>query len=99
MTSTRIPVNGEQPYDVVVGAGILGELASLVPEEARTIVLIYAEGLGEIARPACGALASAGLVVHAEPIPDGEQAKNVQTAAALWSRLAEHKVTRSDCVV
>jgi 3-dehydroquinate synthase len=99
MSPTRIPVNGEQPYDVVVGAGILGELASLVPEEARTIVLIYAEGLGEIARPACGALASAGFTVHAEPIPDGEQAKNVQTAAALWSRLAEHKVTRSDCVV
>jgi 3-dehydroquinate synthase len=99
MSPTRIPVNGEQPYDVVVGAGILGELASLVPEEARTIVLIYAEGLGEIARPACGALASAGFTVHAEPIPDGEQAKNVQTAARLWSTLAGHKMTRTDCIV
>ena len=99
MTVARIPVNGEQRYDVIVGAGILGELASLIPAEARTVVLIYAEGLGEIARPACGALASAGFIVHAAPIPDGEQAKSVGTAASLWSKLAEHKVTRSDCIV
>jgi 3-dehydroquinate synthase len=89
MTVTRIPVNGEQRYDVIVGAGILGELASLIPAEARTVVLIYAEGLGEIARPACGALASAGFIVHAAPIPDGEQAKSVGTAASLWSKLAD----------
>jgi 3-dehydroquinate synthase len=37
--------------------------------------------------------------VHAEPVPDGEAAKTVEVAARLWSRLAQHKVTRSDCVV
>jgi 3-dehydroquinate synthase len=99
MTATRIRVGGEQAYDVVVGVGILGELASLIPGDARTVVVIYAEGLGEIARPVCGALASAGFIAHAEPIPDGERAKTAEVAAGLWSRLAEHRVTRSDCVV
>jgi 3-dehydroquinate synthase len=103
MTATRITVggeqSGEQPYDVVVGAGILGELASLVPERATTAVLIYAGSLGEIARPAAKALATAGLVVHLEPIPDGETAKTAEIATNLWSKLAEHKVTRSDCIV
>ena len=79
MTATRIDVNpsdGGPPYQVVVGVGVLGELPGLVPEGARTVVVIHAEGLGEIARPACGALRAAGLTVHAEPVPDGEAAKN-----------------------
>jgi hypothetical protein len=82
-----------------VGVGILGELPGLVPRGARTVVVIHAEGLGEIARPACGALRAAGLTVHAEPVPDGEAAKTADVAAGLWSRLARHGVTRSDCVV
>ena len=102
MTTTRIdvtPSDGGRPYQVVVGVGVLAELPGLVPERARTVVVIHAEGLGEIARPACGALQAAGLNVHAEPVPDGEAAKTVDVAARLWSRLARHGVTRSDCVV
>ncbi len=102
MTATRIdvtPSDGGPPYQVVVGVGVLGELPGLVPRGARTVVVIHAEGLGEIARPACGALRAAGLIVHAEPVPDGEAAKTADVAARLWSRLARHGVTRSDCVV
>jgi 3-dehydroquinate synthase len=102
MTATRIgvtPSDGGPAYQVVVGAGIQGELPGLVPQDARTVVVIHAEGLGEIARPACGALRAAGLTVHAEPVPDGEAAKTADVAAGLWSKLARHGVTRSDCVV
>jgi 3-dehydroquinate synthase len=102
MTATRIdvaPSDGGPPYQVIVGVGVLGELSGLVPKHARTVVVIHPEGLGEIARPACGALRAAGLNVHAEPVPDGEAAKTVDVAAGLWSRLAKHGVTRSDCVV
>ena len=102
MTATRIdvtPSDGGPPYQVVVGVGVLGELPGLVPEGVRTVVVIHPEGLGEIARPACGALRAAGLTVHAEPVPDGEAAKTAEVAAGLWSRLARHGVTRSDCVV
>ncbi|HEX6520579.1 MAG TPA: 3-dehydroquinate synthase [Streptosporangiaceae bacterium] len=99
MTASRIPVGGEQPYDVVVGVGILGELASLIPARAHTVVLIYADGLGEIARPVAKALATAGFTVHQEPVPDGETAKTTRIAADLWSKLAQHKITRSDCIV
>ena len=102
MTATRIdvtPSDGGRPYQVVVGVGVLGELPGLVPGHARTVVVVHAEGLGEIARPACGALRAAGLNVHAEPVPDGEAAKTVDVAAGLWSRLARHGVTRTDCVV
>src|SRR5260370_12720621 len=99
MTATRIdvtPSDGGRPYQVVIGVGVLGELPGLVPKHARTVVVVHAEGLGEIARPACGALTAAGYRVHAEPVPDGEAAKAVDVAAPLWSRLAQHGGTRSD---
>jgi 3-dehydroquinate synthase len=102
VTATRIdvhPSDGAAPYPVVVGVGVLGELPGLIPKDARTVVVIHAEGLGEIARPACGALTAAGLAVHPEPVPDGEAAKTVAIAARLWSKLARHKLTRSDCIV
>ena len=102
MTATRIdvqPSDGGLPYQVVVGVGVLGELPGLIPEESRTVVVIHPEGLGEIARPACGALTAAGFHVTAEPVPDGENAKTVDVAARLWSSLADRKVTRSDCIV
>jgi 3-dehydroquinate synthase len=102
VTATRIdvhPSDGGAPYPVVVGVGVLGELPGLIPKDARTVVVIHAETLGEIARPACGALTAAGLATHAEPVPDGEAAKTADVAARLWSALARHKVTRSDCIV
>jgi 3-dehydroquinate synthase len=102
VTATRIDVNpsdGGPPYQVVIGVGILSELPGLVPKDARTVAVIYAEGLGEIARPACGALKAAGLQVYPEPVPDGEAAKTIEVATRLWSSLARHKLTRSDCIV
>jgi 3-dehydroquinate synthase len=101
MTVTRIEVrpSGGQPYPVLVGAFVLAELPALIPEGARTVAMIHAEALGEIARPACGALEAAGFIVHPEPVPDGEAAKTIEVAAGLWSRFARHKMTRTDCVV
>jgi 3-dehydroquinate synthase len=99
VTVTRVAVGGERPYQVVVGTGVLGELPALVGGSVRTVVVIHPEGLGEIGRPVCGALAAAGYTVHAEEVPAGESAKEITVAAALWSRLAAHKVTRSDAIV
>jgi 3-dehydroquinate synthase len=96
---TRIPVSGERPYEVVVGTGMLGELPGLVGEDARTVVVIHPAAVGPIARPACHVLADAGYRVHAEEVPDGEAAKQLAVAARLWSRLAEQRVSRSDCIV
>ncbi len=99
MTVTRIPVTGEHPYDVVIGTGVLGELASLIGDRARTVVVIHPAGLAEIAGPACGALTQAGYTVHAEEVPAGEAAKDIAVAARLWSQLASHRVTRGDAIV
>src|SRR5689334_1234930 len=99
MSPTRIRVGGEQPYDVVLGADIVAELPGLVGGQAQTVVLIHATGLERLAAQAAGALAAAGRTVRIEPVPAGERAKDIGVVAALWSRLAEHRVSRSDAIV
>ena len=99
MSVTRIPVGGERPYQVVLGDGVLSELPSLVGKDARAVVVVHGSGLGQIAQPALRVLDDAGYVVHAEPIPDGEAAKDIEVAAGLWSRLAARRITRSDVLI
>ena len=99
MSLTRIGVRGERPYEVVVGSGAAAELPPLVGPGARTVVVIHPAGREEVASPAVAALRQAGYAVHAEPVPDGEAAKDIAVAAALWSRLAAHRVGRDDAIV
>ena len=99
MTETHIQVGGEQPYEVVVGTGVLGALPELVGKRAQTVAVVHAAGLGAIARPACRVLADAGFSVAVAEIPDGEAAKDVAVVTRLWSWLAEARVTRSDSIV
>lgn len=99
MTATRITVRGDSPYDVVVGTGVLAELATLLKPGVRTVAVICPETLPEIARPVCEALSESGYEVVELPVPDGERAKSVEVAAGLWSELGRHGVTRSDAVV
>ena len=99
MTRSLVRVGGAEPYDVVVGTGVLGELPGMVGERARTVAVVHAEGLPEIAHPVCRALEQAGHTVHALPVPDGEAAKDATVLAGLWSSFARHAMTRTDVVV
>jgi 3-dehydroquinate synthase len=99
VSETRIPVGGDQPYEVVVGTGVLGALPGLVGKRAETVAVIHDERLAAVADPACRALTDAGYRVAATAVPAGETAKDVAVLARLWSWLAESKVSRYDCVV
>ena len=99
MTETRIAVGGDQPYEVIVGTGILGVLPDLVGKRAETVAVIHDERLGAVARPVCRVLEDAGYRVVVTGVPSGETAKDVPVLARLWSWLAESRITRTDCVV
>jgi 3-dehydroquinate synthase len=99
VTATRITVGGDHPHEVVVGTEVLGELPSLVGSAARAVVVIHARGQDVMAGAAVRALTQAGYAVHAETVPDGEAAKEIGVAAALWSRLAAHEIGRRDVIV
>jgi 3-dehydroquinate synthase len=99
VTATSIAVGGERPYQVLVGTGVLPELPAVVGPHARNVVVIHAESLGTVAAAVCRSLAAGGYAVRAEPVPDGEAAKEIGVAAALWSRLAAAGVGRDDAIV
>ena len=95
---TRIPVRGEKPYDVVVGHGLLGELAAVV-ERSRRVAVVHPAALRETAEVVRKDLEAAGHTAAAVEVPDGEAQKDLKVAAYLWDVLGQLGFTRTDAVV
>jgi 3-dehydroquinate synthase len=98
MTS-RIPVKGESPYDVVVGAGVLDELSALLGPTTARVLLVHSHSVTDLATKVETALLAAGVDAVLAPVPDGEEAKTLDVAGKLWSLLGRRRFTRSDAVV
>ncbi|MQA83546.1 MAG: 3-dehydroquinate synthase [Streptosporangiales bacterium] len=96
---TRIRVGADEPYDVVVGTEVLGELPGILGSGAQRAAVVFPEVLPGVGRQVCGALERAGHEAHPFPVPDGERAKDIDVARGLWSGFAAAGITRSDTVV
>ncbi|HEY9409852.1 MAG TPA: 3-dehydroquinate synthase [Jiangellaceae bacterium] len=95
----RIPVGGEQPYDVVVGSGLLGELPALLGPEVARVAVIHPGALRTTGDAVRDDLRAEGYDAHAIEVPDAEDAKGIEVAAYCWSVLGRIGMTRSDAVV
>jgi 3-dehydroquinate synthase len=95
---SRIPVGGEQPYDVLVGRDLLGEVPALLDGAQRAAVL-HASPLAPLARAVAGRLRAAGVSPLTVQLPDAEAGKTIEVAADCWDRLGEAGFTRTDVVV
>ncbi|MDT7548824.1 MAG: 3-dehydroquinate synthase [Actinomycetota bacterium] len=91
---TRIPVNGAQSYDVLVGRSLLGELPELLRGSRRTAVIHPASMRGTAA-----AIAATAPEAHLLEVPEGEAQKDVKVAAQCWETLGRLGFTRSDAIV
>jgi 3-dehydroquinate synthase len=96
---TRITVNAEQPYDVVVGTGLLGELAAILGPEVARVAIIHPAALAASAEAIRADLLDAGLTAILLETPDAEDAKTAQVAAFCWGVLGQAGFTRSDAIV
>jgi 3-dehydroquinate synthase len=90
--------NGAERYDVVVGRALSDRVPALLPG-ADTVAVVRPDALAALAEPVLAALRDAGREAVVVPLPDGEQAKTVDTLASLWRAFGEAAVTRSDAVV
>ena len=92
--TTRIPVPGDRPYDVLVGRDLTAALPELVGGAARAAVLFA---------PPLKAQATALAEVLPRPlpieIPDAEAGKSIEVAARCWDELGAAGFTRTDVVV
>ena len=96
--TTRIPVAGAAPYDVLVGRGLLGELPSMLGNATR-VAVIHPPTLAPTAEALRNDLIAQGRDAHAIEVPDGEDAKTLRVAGFCWDMLGQLGFTRSDAVV
>lgn len=96
---TTIRVEGAAPYDVVVGYGLLGELATMIGPDARRVAVIHPQALSATGLAIRDDLAGSGYEVHAIEVPNAEEAKTSEVLAFCWQALGQSGFTRSDAVV
>jgi 5-deoxy-5-amino-3-dehydroquinate synthase len=82
---------GDRSYDVVVGAGAVTEVASLLPSSAKRAVIVSQVGV-----PSLPELPLPTQLIH---IPDGEDHKTLSTVEALCREFARFGLTRNDVVI
>ncbi|WP_149827282.1 3-dehydroquinate synthase [Streptomyces tailanensis] len=101
-TVTRIQVGGSagtEPYEVLVGRQLLGELGGLVGSRAKRVAVIHPEALDGTGEALRADLAEQGYEAVAIQVPNAEEAKTAEVAAYCWKALGQSGFTRSDVIV
>jgi 3-dehydroquinate synthase len=99
---TRIQVGGtagSEPYEVLVGRQLLGELAGLIGDRVKRVAVIHPEALAETGDALRADLAGQGYEAVAIQVPNAEEAKTAEVAAYCWKALGQSGFTRSDVIV
>ncbi|MBC2905975.1 3-dehydroquinate synthase [Streptomyces cupreus] len=99
---TRIQVGGtagSEPYEVLVGRQLLGELGGLIGDKAKRVAVIHPEALAETGDALRADLAGQGFEAVAIQVPNAEEAKTAEVAAYCWKALGQSGFTRTDVVV
>ncbi|NEC22020.1 3-dehydroquinate synthase [Streptomyces parvus] len=99
---TRIQVAGSagsDPYEVLVGHQLLGELPQLIGDRAKRVAVLHPEALAETGEAVRQDLADQGYEAIAVQLPNAEEAKTVEVAAYCWKALGQTGFTRTDVIV
>ncbi len=96
--TTIISVSGGEPYDIVVGRGLLASIADQIGSRAAKVLIIHAPTLGAQATALRESLLDRYEVLLAE-VPDAEAAKRIEVAAFCWQVMGQTDFTRTDVVV
>ena len=96
---TVVRVEGEQPYDVVVGRNLLGHLPAMLGEGVRRVLVVHPAALATSAEAVREDLLAEGYEAFVAQVPDAEEQKTAQVAAFLWGVLGQADFTRSDAIV
>lgn len=96
--TTVIVVNGADPYEVVVGRGLLSGLAAHIGSLARKVLIVHPATMAVRAERLRETLRGDYEVLLAE-IPDAEAGKRIEVAAFCWQILGKQDFTRTDVVI
>ncbi|WP_029089092.1 3-dehydroquinate synthase [Brevibacterium album] len=96
---SRLEIGGGAGTQVVLGRGLLGELAGLVGPRAHRVLVVHPRALRQTGEVVREELSAAGYEAISAEIPDAEEAKHVQVASFCWEILGKSDFTRTDAIV
>lgn len=85
-------------YPVIVGRGVIHELDTVIPGDARKVLIIHAPALARVASELREALSGVREVFLAE-LPDAEGAKRIEVASFCWGVLGQLDFHRTDAII
>ena len=98
-----INVKVQNPYDVLVGPGLLAQSGALIKDvdsRIQKLLIVSDSHVAKLYKDAlAGVLREAGFEVFDFVFDAGEQSKNLETVGAILGVLAEKAFTRTDAVV
>lgn len=100
MSSPKIiQVSGTDPYDVLIGRALLGEVPGALGSQVSKALIIHPVALTASAELLRETLVAAGIEAILAGVPDSEDAKRVEVAAFCWGIMGKADFTRTDAVI
>ena len=96
---TVIKVSGIDPYEIVIGRALLGEVAAALGDKVRKVLVVHPVALTASAELLRESLVGDGYEAILAGVPDSEDAKRVEVAAFCWGIMGKADFTRTDAVV
>lgn len=88
----------DRPYPVIIGHGLLAELARML-EGRHRVAILHQPTLGRTAEAVRSHLADKGIDAHRIEIPDAEAGKELPVVGYIWEVLGRIGIGRTDAVV
>jgi len=99
VSTARITVAGDAPYPVLVGSGLMDQVAGLIGPNAAQVLLVHSPAMGAAVQDLQASLRAAGYRTTGFELPDGEQGKTIAVAEAAWDVLGEQAFGRQDVIL
>jgi 3-dehydroquinate synthase len=96
--SVTVQVEVEPRYPVIIGSGLLGELARLLDGTHRVAVL-HQPVMSAMAEQIRTSLSDTGIDAHRVEIPDAEAGKELRVVGFIWEVLGRIGLGRRDAIV
>ena len=96
--TTTITVAGADPYDILIGRGLLASVGDQLGSKVAKVLIMHPPTLGAKANALRESLVDRYEVLLAE-VPDAEDAKRIEVAAFCWGIMGQTDFTRTDAVI
>ena len=91
-----VRVNVDQPYEVVVGEGVIESVATRLRPGTTRVAILFAPAVAQQAHQLGNSLSQSVTYIE---LPDSESAKTFNTLEMCWNALGAATFTRSDAII